>query len=203
LSTSKVNLPLSLLDNNDAVGLWLSVNIGVRTVYMGWYIQRWWYISIHIKAFHIFIYIYIHTHRDTTLACEWVKGGQVRASQRSIIPRYYTVSPGNQSPVTMVTAIYSPATRTHYGSGQVHSSADLFFTRPRERCRYRTSFPLQLSRDHSTWSSLPISLFSFHHSSTRNNLPSSLPRTHKYIYIYIQGLVFYFLIISLPFWLFV
>jgi len=31
LSTSKVNLPLSLLGNNGAVGLWLSVNIGVRT----------------------------------------------------------------------------------------------------------------------------------------------------------------------------
>jgi hypothetical protein len=163
LWTSKVNLPLSLLDNNGGAGLWLSVN---RCVQNGDMWERGW-CSIQ--------YCYTAVYGAT--------GRQVRASQRSIIPRYYTVSPGNRSPVTMVTAIYSPATRTHHCAGQVHLSVDLF-----PATRFLPS-PLQLPRHHSTWSSLPISLsFSPPPQTSTNSAitpPPRQPPVHTmYIYTY-------------------
>lgn len=111
-------------------------------------------------------------------AAEACRGGRWGRRKGRSRPRYYTVSPGNRSPVTMVTAIYSPATRTHHvGAGQVHLSTDLpSATHPLSH--HRTASPLQLSRHHSTWSSLPISLSRFLHlfpsSAYRDTLPSHL-----------------------------
>lgn len=82
LSTSKVNLPLSLLDYNGAVGLWLSVNIGVQTGG----VAPWRYISIHIKDFHIFIYIYTY-HVGMWRSEGWTGEGVAKVDHTTVLHR--------------------------------------------------------------------------------------------------------------------